>query len=484
VKTTDNERPGRALRAVVAAGALALLAQRPTALAPPLAVPGPRPGGEPTVDDVRRLDRGPAASAADAVSQGAGGLADLLASTGGDVVARLFRALVEGSIAPTDASGAALSPTDRRAVVEALGGVGRAAVEAHLAEVAVGHAPADVKLAALEVLGALGDERSVDLVLDVATPAPPPGSTASSPANAPVDPRVARGLHRSLAELLQREPRSWTTLERRAFLVDRPLLREIALAAGVAARPRGIDFVAGLLGWYRELDLELFAQLRRIAIQVPAGSGSDASRSRIRAYLLDVEPLLRAEAADLLGHLEDADALPDLIALLADREVDVRDRALLALSRVTAMTLPPDADRWHAWYEEELAWRNTELPRCLARLGSTDTGEVVEAIGTLSRRRLFRAELADGLARALSHSNGEVRRLTCIALGQIGSTAPVDALTLALDDDDETVRAAARDALERITGRAPVSADQDEERPGRAGAGASDGGDRTSSLDG
>src|SRR5206468_1304944 len=130
----------------------------------------------------------------------------------------------------------------------------------------------------------------------------------------------------------------------------------------------------------------------------------------------------------------------------------VRDSALWALRKVSGLSLPADPVPWRTWSTEETGWHRNARPRLLQELSSRDGARVVAALRAYGVRRTRRAELAEEVTRVLASPRPELRRIACETLGQIGSSAASPALVELLADPDKSVAAAARQALQSISG--------------------------------
>jgi HEAT repeat protein len=171
-----------------------------------------------------------------------------------------------------------------------------------------------------------------------------------------------------------------------------------------------------------------------------------------RGFFTDDDPQLVRAAAISAGRLEDYDAVEGLIALLTHAEPPVREAASWALARLAGTVLPPQPERWRAWYDDERGGFEREVPRLVDDLDDVRPARVVRALVELSQRRYRRDRLAASIAPLLEHARPELRRLTCSALGRLGSPAGVAALIAHLDDVDPDVAREAWLALETITG--------------------------------
>ncbi|GAB1689188.1 HEAT repeat domain-containing protein [Krasilnikovia sp. M28-CT-15] len=162
---------------------------------------------------------------------------------------------------------------------------------------------------------------------------------------------------------------------------------------------------------------------------------------RALTQLTSSDPVRRARAAETLGHLRRLHALPQICALLDDRQPDVRVVAVRALGGIgepaaagpllAALTRPVPAHL---------------VAHALARIGA----------GTVPT-----------LEAALSQPEPLVRATALDALGLIGATGSVSAINDLLHDEaDAEVRLAAVRALGRLGGRSAVAPLLAATRPG------------------
>ena len=145
-------------------------------------------------------------------------------------------------------------------------------------------------------------------------------------------------------------------------------------------------------------------------------------------------------------------AIPDWIELLESESRGTRERARRSLEEVTGLALGATGTRWLAWYESECSWYEEEAPAVLAELESAEDAHALDAVRTLSLRRLHRDELSEAIVQLLDHPNPAVRQCACSALESLGSPLALPALSAALADEDDVVARGAWSALRRLTG--------------------------------
>jgi len=200
--------------------------------------------------------------------------------------------------------------------------------------------------------------------------------------------------------------------------------------------------------------LDAFGRIPRWDAAVQDGS----LRALVRGRLFDAEAGTRRAAALALGRLEDGEAAPDLLRLLADeRDARVRRAAFDALrssggARVTGSQLEP----WTRWLAEEEAWFAEDAPDLVAAAVSGSPAEAAAALRQLSAHPLHRERLAPDLKPALERPEEAVVTAACGALARLRAGASVRPLCALIDDPRAPVREAAVAALRATTdGRFP-----------------------------
>ena len=136
----------------------------------------------------------------------------------------------------------------------------------------------------------------------------------------------------------------------------------------------------------------------------------------------------RAEAIKFLGEQRYAPAVPLLAELVEEADPGTRFLAAQALGQIGD--------------EAEAA-----VPALLFALRANDMYLRMATTGALIK---IGEPAVAGLIRALFDSNNAVRRASAKALGKIGSDRAVNALAVAVKDQDPTVRKMCQEALDRI----------------------------------
>ncbi|MCA9679273.1 MAG: HEAT repeat domain-containing protein, partial [Myxococcales bacterium] len=171
----------------------------------------------------------------------------------------------------------------------------------------------------------------------------------------------------------------------------------------------------------------------------------------IGVILRDPVAAVRAQAARALGQIGDESALPLLVASLGDPEYWMRFRALEAIEALAPSDTQP--------IETALGDANPEVRRravlALERLGKLerpfdDLASDDEMVADQAERRLVavgRAGLSERLLRALTGTEPRVRARIARVLGQVGEPRHAGDLMALLDDDDPEVALEAVRAL-------------------------------------
>ena len=176
-----------------------------------------------------------------------------------------------------------------------------------------------------------------------------------------------------------------------------------------------------LLGMVRDSD----AEVRREVAQGLSDLESPQTLDALTALSRDSDAEVRAAAVDGLGNLEDPRTMTALLAALRDSNAEVRSQAADAIHNI------PDLDK--------------APPQLIALLADPDADvrhNVAHALGS------FEDEAAvPALKRALSDTNADVRRAVAEALSEIGGAEAITALMGLLKDQDPEIRRIAAEAL-------------------------------------
>jgi HEAT repeat protein len=362
-------------------------------------------------------------------------LADELTRLGFVQAPDLFQTLAMGG-----PDGRSLSAREDEALVTALASFGAAPVRALLGARLDHEPPVEVRHAALLLLARLGTGEDVPLLRRAAA-----GGVHG----------LAPALQSATAGILRRDEQA---LHELGFWIGEAQLdvaKALARGIGDSARPEALAPLVDQLGYREELDLELLPQIGRIAERAPQPL-DETLLDELRTVLEDAAEeddaaLLRAVVL-ALGRARDSDAVPLLIPLLPHETRGVRDAALWALERVSDLRLGADTARWNAWLRAETDWYAERSHALRDELRSPADEVAIRALGELSGHGLHRHRLAQDAALALEHESPRVRRLACVVLTRLKSSAGAEALQNAAEDEDESVSRAAARALASLEG--------------------------------
>ncbi len=299
---------------------------------------------------------------------------------------------------------------------------------------------ADVSAAAILTLGAIGQSSDLRRLMTLAL-----SEHEEQPAA-----RVERALESALTAVLRRDPRGFEHLSALWPQVRLELIPTLIRAVGATSDGRGVGLLGQTLRWHSELVPLAVAQLRRLGPSPDTEVNADVA-SLLRPLLDPAAPDLCRAVSLTLGELEDFHAVPRLIQLLEEPR-GVGDSALWALRKLSGCAWGPSAPWWQHWYETETRWFQNGRRQSQRRLSNARQGKVVEALREYAEHRLFRHELAADVEQVLYRTEPTIRVLACEALALLGSQRSLPALVEVARDEDPSVRAAARAALEAIAG--------------------------------
>jgi HEAT repeat protein len=383
--------------------------------------------GEPEAEIQRLLDESHAPARRARALRG-------LVSLGEDGLGPLYSAWVTGSIEARE-----LTDDELELVYEALLVYGPNRLGPFLLERYEKDGPASELPSAVELLGDCGEGTHLRTLTRLAGSLDPVTATV-------------RARYESAARaLLRRDPSGFARLTGLWREVPDPLREELVRAVGATEDSRGLEFLSGILGEDERLDEPALLEIQRLAHRtVPPVAPTITAP--IRRQLLFGSTRHVMIACDVLGAVEDEEAVPLLVDLLDSGSRGVSAQVVRALQSITRLSFRTDPERWRAWYDAELAWYAEHASGAYAALESGKTEEVLNAIQALAKRKLQRHTLATELVYLLSHDDLAIRTTTCQALAQIGSPVAVPALVDALHDADDALVRHALSALTMLTG--------------------------------
>jgi hypothetical protein len=151
----------------------------------------------------------------------------------------------------------------------------------------------------------------------------------------------------------------------------------------------------------------------------------------------DSESLRAAIVAS--GRMEDADAIPHLIAILRTGSTGPGTDAVWSLERITGLRLGREVQRWDAWYAREQDWWREESSAAFAALDGGSRAERVTALLAIGKLQGWRHKLAAEVAPSLQDPDPEVARLAAQVLRNLGSRYVGAALVRALERPESAV---------------------------------------------
>ena len=245
----------------------------------------------------------------------------------------------------------------------------------------------------------------------------------------------------------------WELRELRWLADEMEVLREpLIRIVGRAGDPEGLHWLASLL---EDPDVGIVAlqEIGRLGPRATPELAADLSRL-VRPLLGASDSSLRRQALRAVSGLGDTGAIPALIGLLdPESPKGERQMAHSALGRISGLELPPQPHAWKQWYEKEQRWFAEERLAVLERLTAEEDAVVIMAVRELSERTLYRDRIAARLGPLVeSHPSPAVRGQVCLALTRLNSQVANPYLTVALDDEDPSVRDKAHRALRSIAG--------------------------------
>jgi HEAT repeat protein len=170
---------------------------------------------------------------------------------------------------------------------------------------------------------------------------------------------------------------------------------------------------------------------------------------------------VRSGAAEALGQIGDAQAVPSLLRALHDRDRDVRCSVVEALGRIGDVHAVPALLQALNDSNMNIVWKTIEA---LGQIGNAQAiSGLVQALGDWRSPVPGKAAEAlvkigppavPSLVQALQNRDNNVRRIAADTLGQIGVAQAVPGLIQALQDSDKLVCISAAKALGQIEGDA------------------------------
>jgi HEAT repeat protein len=327
---------------------------------------------------------------------------------------------------------------------ESLGQFPAEAVVEGLRSRATGEASISVRLVAMRILGAYGNESAVDLWAEMLADLEPIQI---------LRPFVAEPSERALESILRRNDEAVRSLTKKVDQLDRPILPLVARAIGKSGDARGLSALERMLGRDVELDLVVIEQITGLA---PGAADWRVGEllELVRMRLNHEDWRVRRAVCAALGRCHDVESFEAIVHLLGDENRRVSASAMWALQAMSGLSWEDaDSERWLGYYREQRErWQAARL-ELKARLDSGDSAEIAAALRELSRMKLFRHEAAQLVLPALSSSESGLVRMACQTLAALDSPQVLDELLGLLRSPDSGIRAEAAATLTALTGR-------------------------------
>ena len=262
-------------------------------------------------------------------------------------------------------------------------------------------------------------------------------------------PVVSGSIRLALAQVLDRSPESSLNELQKLWSRCDPSFKETVIRC-VAERgdAESLVFLCDRYGEDSHNDELLLAEIVRLARNADA-EGTGHALQAVREAL-DGDVALRRLGAQAVATLRDFDSFERLVPLLEDQDHGVRRVALDSLRQLSGRRYGAEASPWWEYTEKEKQWFLEEGSGVLERLGSDRPEQLIETLRTVVCHRLFCDKFQEVLAGLLCHSSVQVCVAAAHTLGELGSREALEPLRDALDNEDESVQAAVRQALDVI----------------------------------
>ena len=204
--------------------------------------------------------------------------------------------------------------------------------------------------------------------------------------------------------------------------------------AGVAADDDSSQVKAAAVDSLDELGGDAIETLIADMAGIDLGEGADWMKAKAFAQALEADiPELRMAAANGLGAVEQADAVPKLVECFDDSDARVRARAARACGQIAD---PRATDA---------------LENLLTDSKGTVRREAAQALGNIGNRQALSALLP-----MYQDDDERVRRIAVGAFGNFGNAQPVEYLVASLTDESAAVRRTAVYSLVQLLSNVPT----------------------------
>ena len=298
------------------------------------------------------------------------------------------------------------------------------------------------RLIAARILTGLKDPRAPTLLLQI---------LSNTPSSELRRPHIRAHFERTIAGVLDRHPEGIELVRGELEDLELGVLELIVQAMPLGRSGAGLDLILELLE--REPQLAP-AVLGRISVLAESAQGDvlDDTLWQLQWLVDNADWEVRRGAAVALGNLQDPNSCPQLIRMLGDSERRVSKAALWALREMSSRNFPADPGLWQGWYEQERAWFEGPCVDLEDDLQSEDLASVINAVGLLCHRPLFKNHMAVTLSSLLWNADPELVQVVCAALEQIKSPRAVPLLVERLAFEEDEATEAVRRALHALTG--------------------------------
>ncbi len=306
---------------------------------------------------------------------------------------------------------------------------------------------ARTRAACLRVVGAVGDQRDLELLCSAVRP---------RDKGAELDPSLSQEFEQAVGGILLSDETAFVSIKRCLRIEPSATRKSLFRALADTVSEPGLEELGQNLGIHPDEDPLLLGEMKRASalIRLPV---PDSIPNYLRPRLVEDDPYRLALAVECIGSLEDTDSLDALLPLLRHSDPEVARAAHAALCSITGIRLIPDPKRWDTWLQSETAWFADELPRLASEFRRADGPACASAIAEMAAHPLHRRELAEMLGRDLARRPPVVRDMACAALRQLGGAYALQSLDRCAQDLDGEAASRAQRALAGLP-----------RRPGRA----------------
>jgi HEAT repeat protein len=169
------------------------------------------------------------------------------------------------------------------------------------------------------------------------------------------------------------------------------------------------------------------SSVRRRAAEALGKIGDSQAIPGLFKLVEDSDYSVRSSAAEALGKIGDSQAIPGLLKLVEDSDYSVRSRAADALGKIGD---------------------SQAIPELLKLVEDSDSYVGMRAADALGK--IGDSQAIPGLLKLVQHSDSSVRSSAADALGKIGDSQAIPGLLKLVEDSDSSVRSSAADALRKI----------------------------------